>query len=186
MAEQPKLITNEEFWQKRKCTKCGEYKFATGYGGETRVWECHRCPDCGNKRARDGNRRRSKDEGPERYHGAASVSKLYRQRARRFGAERKDLKQAHRTEAQYWTHIHVRYGMSKMDWLLLWHRQSGLCGICRTAVMGSSKEARKVTHVDHDHRTGKVRGLLCNLCNWDIVPLERDGWLASAMKYLGL
>ena len=183
MAEQAHLITDDN-WQKRKCSKCGDMKFATGYGGETRLWQSQECPDCHNERKRDERRRRAPDEGPERYRGAAAVSKIYRQRARRFGLEYPELMPAHRKETRYWTHIQTRYAMSKLDWLVLWHRQSGLCGICRSVEMGSSEDARKVTHVDHDHRTGEVRGLLCNGCNWDLAPLERDGWLAKAVQYL--
>lgn len=40
--------------------------------------------------------------------------------------------------------------------------QHGACAICKTyAFMGIGKKA----HVDHCHKTGKIRGLLCNLCN---------------------
>ena len=39
--------------------------------------------------------------------------------------------------------------------------QSGQCAICGK----HQKELKKRLHVDHDHKTGKVRGLLCNRCN---------------------
>jgi hypothetical protein len=35
-------------------------------------------------------------------------------------------------------------------------QQGGVCAICRT---------RPAEHVDHNHRTGKVRGVLCFGCN---------------------
>lgn len=43
--------------------------------------------------------------------------------------------------------------------------QGGLCAICRTEgfVMSKSHEAKLM--VDHCHRTGEVRGLLCHNCN---------------------
>jgi hypothetical protein len=42
--------------------------------------------------------------------------------------------------------------------------QAGLCGICmdEISLIPGSKNFRDV---DHDHQTGKVRGLLCHQCN---------------------
>ena len=49
------------------------------------------------------------------------------------------------------------YGISTDDLNALLARQRGVCGICK-------KKGRKL-HVDHCHKTGKVRGLLCGKCN---------------------
>jgi len=38
--------------------------------------------------------------------------------------------------------------------------------------------------VDHNHKTGRVRGLLCGLCNTAIGILENSGWLSQATAYL--
>lgn len=46
--------------------------------------------------------------------------------------------------------------------------QGGVCAIC------SKPPKRRRLCVDHNHRTGKVRGLLCDLCNRRILGrLER-------------
>jgi len=43
----------------------------------------------------------------------------------------------------------------------------------------------KSLHVDHDHITGKVRGILCRSCNWLIGHSKEDpGTLESAAQYL--
>ena len=49
------------------------------------------------------------------------------------------------------------YGISQDDFCRLLEAQGNRCKICR--------ESSEKFHVDHDHKTGKVRGLLCNLCN---------------------
>ena len=47
--------------------------------------------------------------------------------------------------------------MSQVEFDELLARQDGMCSICGSAM---SKPA-----VDHDHRTGAIRGLLCGPCN---------------------
>ena len=43
------------------------------------------------------------------------------------------------------------------DFDAFWERCGGKCGICGTELDPEDKD----THIDHCHRTGKVRGLLC-------------------------
>ena len=51
-----------------------------------------------------------------------------------------------------------RYGITIEDYNRILAEQKGLCAIC-----GNVPTTR--FHVDHDHATGKVRGLLCVACN---------------------
>lgn len=52
-------------------------------------------------------------------------------------------------------------------------------------VCASCKQARKLC-VDHDHTTGKVRGLLCDACNKALGLLEeKQATLVSLIEYLG-
>lgn len=46
------------------------------------------------------------------------------------------------------------------------------CGVKRSSMHGSDKNARLV--VDHNHETGKVRGLLCHDCNRTIATAHDD------------
>jgi hypothetical protein len=69
-----------------------------------------------------------------------------------------------------------RYGMSVEDLTRMTAEQNKLCKIC-----GKEKELV----VDHDHKTGKVRGLLCRLCNIGLGSLNDNvGNLENAIKYL--
>lgn len=54
------------------------------------------------------------------------------------------------------------YGFSQERYDQLLKNQGGVCAICKTSVPGGRY---KGFHVDHDHRTGKIRGILCPKCN---------------------
>lgn len=53
------------------------------------------------------------------------------------------------------------YGMSEKDYNSLYKKQSGKCGICSQ----HSRSFTRILCVDHCHKTGVVRGLLCYKCN---------------------
>lgn len=61
--------------------------------------------------------------------------------------------------------------------------QSGLCALCEQPFGNSPTRG---PHVDHDHATGEVRGLLHGSCNRAIGLLQEDvDILQKAIKYLG-
>ena len=54
-----------------------------------------------------------------------------------------------------------RYGINKETYEAMVKEKEGKCDIC-----GNIPTGRRTTlHVDHDHITGLIRGLLCNNCN---------------------
>ncbi len=75
----------------------------------------------------------------------------------------------------------TKYGISKEEYEEMVVSQNNRCAIC-------DKEFSKTPHVDHDHKTGHVRGLLCLVCNGTLSLLERvlnnDEWTEKAKKYL--
>lgn len=56
-------------------------------------------------------------------------------------------------------------------------KQHGLCAICK----GKNKTQRQLA-VDHDHRTGAVRGLLCQRCNLVLGCVQEDSQLLHKME----
>jgi len=74
------------------------------------------------------------------------------------------------------------YGMDVEAYEGMQKRQGRVCAICRQPPNGKRVERLSV---DHDHETGKVRGLLCRRCN-AALGLCHDSieWLQEAMKYL--
>lgn len=73
------------------------------------------------------------------------------------------------------------YGLTPELLEELWNKQDRQCVICNEPI---SKEGRG-THIDHDHDTGRVRGLLCSRCNKGIGLLHDDiSILQNAIRYL--
>lgn len=56
------------------------------------------------------------------------------------------------------------YGVTEAEYALVLAAQGGRCAICRR-----KPAVGKNLHVDHDHRTGIVRGVLCVTCNHDLL-----------------
>ena len=80
------------------------------------------------------------------------------------------------------------YGVSGEEYDLLWESQNGLCAICK------NPESRKpfkpgwmppTLSVDHCHKTGKIRKLLCSKCNTGIGQFQENvALLMAAIAYL--
>lgn len=77
--------------------------------------------------------------------------------------------------------IRKSYGIDLDTYNKLAKFQGHVCAIC-----GQKERMRnRNLHVDHNHRTGIVRGLLCGNCNVGIGNLREDvNLLKSAIKYL--
>jgi hypothetical protein len=61
------------------------------------------------------------------------------------------------------TQLRVNYGITPDDLNGMITSQGGVCAICQRSLDSSTKWL--IPHVDHDHKTGKVRALLCGRCN---------------------
>lgn len=73
----------------------------------------------------------------------------------------------------------TRYGLTYGEYEEMRGRQGDKCAICATPL-----ESKNRVHIDHDHETGRVRGVLCAHCNLGLGYLEHDDWLAGALTYL--
>ena len=76
-------------------------------------------------------------------------------------------------------HLRKSYGITPEEYDTLLNKQNMVCAIC-----GIKKNGKGKLHIDHDHKTGKVRGLLCMKCN-TMLGLSGDNTatLASAIEY---
>ena len=81
--------------------------------------------------------------------------------------------QRKRYESSRRSHLKRMYGITLEDYKLLFDKQNGCCAICER----HQDDVRGTFHVDHSHKDGRIRGLLCNNCNKYIVSNHEDGEL---------
>jgi hypothetical protein len=73
-------------------------------------------------------------------------------------------------------HLKRQYDLTEQEVDAMREAQGGVCAICRTA---------PAMHVDHDHGTGQVRGMLCFSCNAALGHFKDDpAVLRRAARYL--
>jgi hypothetical protein len=85
---------------------------------------------------------------------------------------------------KYKSHIKRTYGVTYEQYTLLAEKQEHKCAICGSEESNSVRTSGKL-FVDHCHKTGAVRGLLCSKCNHGLGLLDDDiDRLRSAIEYL--
>lgn len=138
-----------------ECKKCRAAKADTDFG----LWRGRLNKWC--KECRDRNNQwYSSDK-----YGRKTKAKLYYQQAKNKIADyRSDLR------------LDRKYSLTRKGWNDMLTEQKGLCGICGKGM--------KNPCVDHDHITGRVRGLLHRGCNLRLQAVEDADFLSKAKTYL--
>jgi hypothetical protein len=124
----------------------------------------YECKVCSCKRRKD-----DRDANPEKF----------RQRNRDYRANDPEKVAAyHRNK-----NLQREYGITAAQWDEIFEAQGRCCAICKGQT--PRDKLGRGWHVDHDHATGRVRGILCLLCNWALGYFKDDPTiLGSAIDYL--
>jgi|KBSSwiStaDraftv2_1062776.scaffolds.fasta_scaffold202817_2 hypothetical protein len=168
---------------KKICRKCGAEKdeipenFRPQYNAKTLRHDCRECERKERKIAYDKN--------PEKE--AAASRKWAR-----------DHKEHHNATKRNWVknnpekHNAIRrksqYGVTDAQYQEIFKLQDGKCAICGFQFPGQNTGDRTLSpHVDHCHKSGKVRGLLCNDCNRGLGAFkDSQAFLEAASYYLSI
>ena len=123
-----------------------------------------RCPDCGRYKPLDQfPRNKRMHDGRHAYCKPCHNARGHESKQRLYGGSR-----------HY--HLKHRYGIGASEVEDLIRRQGNVCPIC---------DRPAPEHVDHDHETGRVRGVLCFNCNGGLGQFADDTQrLARAQLYL--
>ena len=83
-------------------------------------------------------------------------------------------------------HLKSKFGISIKEYKRLERGQKGFCAICGEKQKWNGRNGKRLPLVvDHCHKTGRIRGLLCSPCNIAIHKAERnERWFEKAELYL--
>lgn len=131
---------------------------------ETLFPSLKRCPDCKKQKPLvDFPRNKNSKDGRHAYCKPCHNARGHETRQRLYGGGR-----------HY--HLRRRYGIGAAEVEAMIAAQGGVCAICHE---------RPAAHVDHDHKTGKIRGILCFGCNGGLGQFQDDtDRMARAIEYV--
>jgi len=111
----------------------------------------------------------------------ARVKRWQQENAERLNAYRRNRRlEPEVKERERAGHLMRKYGITLAQYDAMLVEQGGRCFICRRLPRDDSS-----LHVDHDHSTQQVRGLLCFPCNNALADFQEDlDLLRQAMAYL--
>ena len=163
---------------KKRCSKCKQEKplsefykrkYSTGNCGVRS--SCKQCCKIRYKKWRSVNKLKITEYYKNKYQGD------YKEKQKEYSRNRRNAPGG--KEKTKDSQLKTRYNLTLDEHLEMYIFQNGKCVICKQRI-----EYSKI-NTDHNHRTGKVRGLLCHLCNIGLGAFRDNSQiLANAIEYL--
>jgi hypothetical protein len=156
----------------KRCKECGELKPLDEFYRARGMRDGHRndCKVCNlaakaartaeNPQANRDRVRRWQVENADRYR---ATQREYAKSGRKRLVDRK-------------SYLKRTYGLMLEDYERLLEVQGGVCAICR-----EPRPEERTLHVDHNHDTGEIRGLLCFRCNNALGDMRESADFAQAL-----
>jgi hypothetical protein len=154
------------------CPHCGQEFTRIRTVGALRIYCSRKCTAAAGE---ERKRRRNADLGPRRCACGAEVTTQVGKPV--CPSCRKDPRGTEQLQAKERRRTLALYGLAQEEWDRLITLQADRCAVCRTTQPGGRGER---WHIDHDHMTGQVRGLLCHRCNMGIGFLRDDPQIMMA------
>ena len=183
----------------KKCSRCGVEKpriefFVDKSKKDNRRYDCKACVKAHKKPLSDKAKARNaelnkkwREDNPEK------VKELWTDWSSKNDRTEymQTYSQANRDKAAAYN-LKYRYGISLKEYEEMVTAQNGVCKICKeegfpssTGLRGNVQSRNLV--VDHCHKTGAIRGLLCNMCNWGLGKFrDNSDNLRMAADYLDM
>lgn len=177
----------------RQCRKCNavkpldEYYKLTGLAVSSKnLGHSYACKKCDSEYAKA---HRGKLDPAMAVHRRARAYKKMKSDPDRYADHRAMKNRWNRSEKYYERYYQRRFGISLEQVQKMLQVQNGLCANigCSKPITAPSHENKSTFAVDHNHQTGKVRGLLCIRCNCMLGHIEKNlSLVPGMMNYLNL
>lgn len=171
---------------KKKCTKCGVEKPRDAFDKNRnkpdgrQAW-CKLCRQSHVKSPRRRAYKRTYDKANRAKHKKTNRT-YYQANRKRILLKRQDQSYKIRDRD---SELRRLYGISLAEYAERYEEQQGRCKICKQPETATFRGQVLNLAVDHDHGTGKVRGLLCVKCNHLLgAAMDSTTILARAILYL--
>lgn len=162
----------------KQCIKCGQVKPLTEFTFHNRDKGQHRnfCHDCEKDWIRKYHKSpQGKDARKEWVENNKEKIEEYIKLYKKYPIFKENMRRYSRKNTL------KQFGLTQEDYDKILQSQNGHCAICGNGTNGNKKNFC----VDHDHETGKVRGLLCHNCNVSVgLMKESPLLLRKAAEYL--
>lgn len=144
---------------KKRCSTCKEHKELSKFYKSKYITDGYenRCKSCTIEYSttyQKENREKTNDNRRENYHAGYKDIAAKKQREY-YHKNKKAIAIRQRVQ-----HLKRKYNLSEEDYTNMLKSQNGVCFICKKVGNNYGR-----LNVDHNHATGVVRGLLCNICN---------------------
>ncbi|HEX2737134.1 MAG TPA: endonuclease VII domain-containing protein [Acidimicrobiia bacterium] len=156
----------------KRCKKCGEVKPLADFYNETSGRDGKRAT-C--KLCESATRRRWYQANSER--AIARSLQWQRDNPERYKAYQRAYQRDTDKDREY--HLQRKFGLTQAEYEQRLAAQEGGCAVC------GDRPGKTSLHVDHDHDSGAIRGLLCMRCNNALgLFREQTQLLENALRYV--
>ncbi len=160
----------------KTCSKCKELKefsefYKANYTSSGYSCSCKACHKITYSKYKKLNRKKLSEKQKEYNAKNKERNRLYHLNNKEKLADKKK-----------WSHLKKTFNLDKEQYLKMLKIQNNVCYICKNI---ETTKGAKYLSVDHCHKTGKIRGLLCAACNKALGGFKDNiEYLESAIKYL--
>ncbi|OGM05627.1 hypothetical protein A2125_00435 [Candidatus Woesebacteria bacterium GWB1_43_5] len=140
-------------------------------------WQRYRLKDLDAYRKRKREYARTPEERKKRTEYMRVWKAKNRERANELARESHARNKWKHVEQLRYKRFEKLYGINRDQYNLIYQKQSGKCLIC-----SEIPKTERLFHIDHDHKTQIVRGLLCSRCNGALGWFEKNE--EKIFKYL--